>query len=110
MYKSDAELLAAIQKLEQNILHCSPYDVFGHNNVSKINLMIEVIKMNRSLVWINSTFLISDEMFRSQPDNVMWQVAVDARSWLDNEIELEDLLFPEPNRKAIEQSLYPDKI
>jgi hypothetical protein len=85
---------AAVKTLEKNILSCSPFDAFGYDNVEKINIMLDVILLNRSVAWINSTFLTSDELLVSQPYNVYWQSALDARAWVDGTIEIDDLLFP----------------
>lgn len=90
--------IKAVKKLEQNILNCSPFDAFGFDNVAKINIMLDVILLDRSTAWINSSFLTSEELLMSQPDNVFWQSALDARAWLDGSIEIEDLLFPERNQ------------
>jgi len=98
MIISEDKRAKAVKKLEQNILTCSPFDAFGFDNVAKINVMLDVILLDRSVAWINSTFLTTDELLMSQPDNVFWLSALDARAWLDGNIEIEDLLFPDRNQ------------
>ncbi|TWR28838.1 hypothetical protein FPZ43_11245 [Mucilaginibacter pallidiroseus] len=76
------------------MLKCSPYDAFGNDNIAKIKIMLDVIRLKRSIAWINSAYLTDEELLMNSPDNVLWQSAMDARSWMDGDTSLQDLLFP----------------
>ncbi len=94
MIRSEQEIDKSVLELEENMLKCSPYDAFGNDNIAKIKIMLDVIKLNRSLAWINSAYLTNEELLMGTPDNVLWQSAIDAKSWMDGDTSLQDLLFP----------------
>ena len=102
MQRTEVEILKSIKMLEHNSLHCHPFDCFGNDNRAKIEIMLDVIKMDRTLAWINSKFLNSIELMQTNPDNKLWRVAMDAKNWLDGEFEIGELLFSE--RKQIEHN------
>ncbi|TFF39845.1 hypothetical protein [Mucilaginibacter psychrotolerans] len=95
MNRHPQEIKTAIAKLERNLNTCVPYSCFGNDNKKSILVMLDVIKNNRSSVWINSTYLSISEMFHELPDNATWQSAMDAREWLDSQFQIEELLFKE---------------
>jgi len=95
MSREPQEIQNAILKLERNLKNCAPYDCFGNDNRRHIIIMLDVIKNRRLKVWINSTYLTTSEMFHEQPDNPLWQCAIDAKDWLDGKFAIEELLFGE---------------
>ncbi|MBL4675130.1 MAG: hypothetical protein JKY70_02830 [Mucilaginibacter sp.] len=95
IYRTADEVKDMLEQLASNKLLCFPFDAFGSDNVAKIDTMRDVIQMNRSEAWINSKFLTDQELLLNEPDNELWQVALDARSWLNGKFEVSDLLFPE---------------
>lgn len=102
MNRETAEMEEAIAKLEINLNRCVPYSCFGEDNKKQIIVMIDVIKHQRSTVWINSTYLSISEMFHEQPINSLWRSAMDAREWLDQQFDIAELLFKEaPFNKSL---------
>jgi hypothetical protein len=95
MNRDPHEIETAVTKLERNLNTCVPYSCFGNDNKKSILVMLDIIKNNRSKVWINSTYLSISEMFHELPDNATWQSAMDAREWLESKFEIEELLFKE---------------
>ncbi|AMR33530.1 hypothetical protein A0256_19930 [Mucilaginibacter sp. PAMC 26640] len=95
MNRNLQEIKIAIVKLENNLHSCVPFCCFGNDNKKMILVMLDVIKHDRSRVWINSTYLSISEMFHQMPDNATWQAAIDAREWLESNFEIEELLFKE---------------
>ena len=95
MNRNPQEIETAIIKLERNLNTCVPYSCFGNDNKKSILVMLDIIRNNRSKVWINSTYLSISEMFHELPDNATWQSAIDARDWLDSQFQIEELLFKE---------------
>ncbi|MCQ6956332.1 hypothetical protein [Mucilaginibacter aquariorum] len=84
-----------MKTLERNLVYCYIYDCFGFDNRIKIKIMLEVMRMDRSKEWIDSAYGDADRLIEKESDDTMWQAALDARSWLDGEFELEELLFSE---------------
>ena len=97
MQRAQSEINNAVLKFERNLNTCAPYCCFGNDNKIKIIAMIDVIKNNRSKIWINSTYLTPTEMMHEHPDNPFWQAATDARDWLDGDFTVEELLFTDVN-------------
>ncbi|TWR30913.1 hypothetical protein FPZ43_00065 [Mucilaginibacter pallidiroseus] len=97
MQRALKDVQEAILKLEKNLITCVPYCCFGHDNKKRIAAMIDVLKNNRTIVWINSNFLTPTELFHEYPDNPLWRAALDAREWLDGSFDVNDLLFNDVN-------------
>ncbi len=95
MNRNNLEIQNAIDKLERNYFTCAPFNCFGNDNRKQILGMLDVIKNNRSKIWINSSYLTLTEMFHEQPDNALWQSAIDAKDWLDGKFDIEELIFKE---------------
>ncbi|MBD1363086.1 hypothetical protein IDJ77_04615 [Mucilaginibacter sp. ZT4R22] len=95
MTRNPQEIINAITKLERNLNTCVPYSCFGNDNKKLVLIMLDVIRNNRSNLWINSTYLSVSEMFHQHPDNALWQSALDAKEWLEGQFEIEELLFKE---------------
>lgn len=95
MNRNHLEIQSAIVKLEKNYFTCAPFNCFGNDNRKQISAMLDVIKNNRSKIWIYSSYLTLTQMLHKQPDNALWQAAIDAKDWLDGEFEIEELIFKE---------------
>jgi hypothetical protein len=109
MNREPQQIQNALAKLERNLNTCVPYSCFGNDNRKQILVMLDVIRNNRAKLWINSKYLSISEMFHEQPDNALWQSAIDARDWLDGQFAIEELMFKEiqlPTDKLLEGALF----
>ena len=96
MKRTVEEIEIAINTLVENKKRCNRFSFFGEDNHEKIDLTIDVIKNNRNEDYIYSNFPSDDE--DGNEDFIahgLWQSAMSARSFLDGEMELGDLLYPE---------------
>jgi hypothetical protein len=93
--RSDVEKNHAIYLLTQNKKECTPKNIFGEDNLHKIDIMIDVITNNRDQSFIYQTY--SSTLPNGEEDTVghgNWVAAMIAFEYLRGEHKISELLYP----------------
>lgn len=97
--RTEKEIQSAVQRLLLNKCRCYQYNFLGEDNHKALDVTIEVIRENRSKEWIYQKYPFSDE---DSENYSLWCTAMSSRKYLDGEIELDDLLYPELHIPALQ--------
>lgn len=90
------ERLAAVERLEQNKKKRHRYNCFGEDNRERVDIMIDVIKNERSPEWIDKTYPSCNELGKEDiKKHDKWVAAIIARDFLMGKEGMKSLLYPE---------------
>lgn len=96
--KTTKEIKQTIKIIKQNKKVCVPTNFFGGNNLEALDVCLEVLENNLSEEEINKKYFLTS---MKEPLYFLWNTAMSARAFMDEEIPIEYLLVPVKDKFTI---------
>ena len=95
--KTKEEIKNAISILKENKNVCIPVNFWGDNNIKKLDVCIHVLENELSEEEINKKYPCPSEGMGLS----LWNSAMASRSFLDDEVPIEYLLYPVKDKYTV---------